>query len=303
MAKSTQQPALSGDRDSQQLAVYRAEKMAQHLLLGDYWTQTLTEIQVLDLIDSAINHPSVAARWSTHPITVNFAQKGTTAWAERATGRIHLPPGTRNPLTVLHEVSHLLTTTQTEADHGPGFVAIYRYVVKIVLGEDTANMLDACFTSLRVKADDALIPPAKVKPGAAWHRDSDIPGVTALQARDAADIVRLAAQAGMFGAPGDETRTAAFSIARRLKSHGDRAKDPKPPARIPETVTVPVAALLRANSRDDVAEIVLGTVRKDMFPAALKAPPLPKPKKKGKKGTRVKGEDGTASTHRGKRKA
>lgn len=294
MPKTPPQPAAVSDRDSQQLAVYRAEKMAQHLLLGNYWSQTLTEIQVLDLIDSATNHPSVAARWSPHAITVNFAQKGTTAWAERATGRIHLPPGTRNPLTVLHEVAHLLPTTKTEADHGPGFVAIYRYVVRLVLGEDTANTLDACFTSLRVKADDALIPPAKVKAGSTWHRDSDIPGVTALDARDAAEIVRLAAQAGMFGGPGDDTRAAAFSIARRLKSHGDRAKDPKPPARIPETVTVPVASLLRANSRDDVAEIVLGTVRKDMFPAALKPPPLPKPKSKNKKRSRAKGEDGTS---------
>lgn len=268
-------------RDSQQLKVYRAEKMAQHLLLGDYWTQTMTEIAVLELIEAAINHPSVVARWGDHPVTVSFPDRGTTAWSERSTGRIHLPPGTRNPLTVLHEVAHLLAPAKKDSDHGAGFVAIYRYLVRLVLGDDTARVLDAAFVSLRVKADDKLIPPARVPSGSTWRRGEDVPGVMPSQAAAAAEVLRLAATAGVFGAPGDPLRQSAFTMSRRLTSLADNEQEgAKPPARIPESVTVPVSSLLRANSRDDVAEIVLGAVRKDMFPAELKPPPLPKKTKK-----------------------
>lgn len=276
-------------RDTQQLRVYRAEKMAQHLLLGNYWTQSMTEIAVLDLIEAALNHPGVDARWKPPSVTVSFPEKGTTAWSERGTGRINLPPGTRNPLIVLHEVAHLLPPAKTEnSQHGPGFVAIYRYLVRVVLGDDTARVLEAAFSALRVKADDAMIPPARIPSGSSWRRGEDVPGVMPAAAANAAEVLKLAAHAGVFGGPGDPLRQSAFTISRRLHAltTGNR-DDLKPPARIPETVTVPVSSLLRANSRDDVAEIVLGAVRKDMFPAQLKPPPLPKKKKRSKQTVRV----------------
>lgn len=302
-ALSTNVDGAAPSRDTQQLKVYRAEKMAQHLLLGDYWTQKMTEIAVLELIEAAINHPSVVARWGDHPVTVSFPDKGASAWAERATGRIHLPPDTRNPLTVLHEVAHLLAPSKTESDHGAGFVAIYRYLVRLILGDDTARVLDAAFVSLRVKADDNLIPPAKVPAGSTWRRGEDVPGVMPAQAADAAEVLRLAATAGVFGAAGDPLRQAAFTISRRLTSlAGGEREDPKPPARIPETVTVPVASLLRANTRDDVAEIVLGAVRKDMFPAELKPPPMPKKTKKKTKARVDTNAPERSASRRGKRK-
>lgn len=302
--KPPARPSSASDRDSQQLRVYRAEKMAMHLLIGGYWTQEMTEIQVLDLIEAALNHPSVLARWGDISVKVEFPTKGNMAWATRGERRIFLPPDARNPLIILHEVAHLLLTSKPEPHHGPGFVAIYRYLVRLVLGEDAARTLDACFVGLAVKADDNLIPSAKVPSGATWRRDADIPGVTPLQATEAAQVVHLAATAGLFGAPGDPARANAFTIARRLKALGN-TKDgkPKPPARIPETVTVSVAGLLRANTRDDVAEIVLQAVRKDMFPVALKPPAAVKPKSKKRSRAKIAESQGASEGRKKSKKA
>lgn len=262
-------PARTGNRDSQQSKVYQAEKMAQHLLLGNYWTQSMTELQVLDLMEQALNHPGVIARWGEHNATVSFPDKGTSAWSVRSSGRIHLPPGTRNPLTVLHEIAHLFAPARQDADHGPGFVSIYRYIVTLVLGEEAGRLLDAAFSSLGVRSDDSLIPPPRTRHGA---RASDgLPGLLPGQAEQAAEIVRLAAAAGVFGEPGHPTRTAAFSVARRLKSLEARTPAARrPPARIPEHVTLRVASLLDADDRDDLAEVVLGEVRRSMAPALLR---------------------------------
>jgi hypothetical protein len=277
-ATADRAPARS-TRDNQQSKVYLAEKMAQHLLLGNYWTQSLTDLQVLDLMEQALNHPGVQSRWGDRNVTVSFPKKGDTGWAIRQTGQINLPPGTRNPLTVLHEIAHLLAPTHKEAFHGPGFVAIYRYLVTLVLGEDPARILDATFTSLGVKSDDALLPAARAGKG---HRKEDgVPGLLPGQAEQAAEVLRMAAAAGLFGAAGEQTRTTAFGIARRLISLEKATPvTVKPAARIPDTVTVPVSSLLRANDRDDVAEIVLGAVRKSMGQTTLTSPrPTPAEKR------------------------
>jgi len=271
-------PAPSS-RDTQQLRVYRAEKMAQHLLLGDYWTQTLTELQVLELMEQVLGHPGVLARWGEHTATVTFPTRGTTAWSERQTGRIHLPPGTRNPLTVVHEIAHLLAPERTEADHGPGFIAIYRYLVLQTLGEEAYRVIDAAFNACGVKTDDSQIPP--VRPGYPHKRGEGVPGLLPGQAGMASEIVRAAAHAGVFGEVGSELRAAAYNIARRMKTlDPDAGKERKGAARIPETVTVPVASLLRADTRDDVAELVLGAVRKSMDPKPMLPPPEKQKRKK-----------------------
>jgi hypothetical protein len=266
-------------RDTQQLRVYRAEKMAHHLLLGEYWTQSMTELQVLELMEQVLGHPGVLARWGEHTATVTFPTRGTTAWSERPTGRIHLPPGTRNPLTVVHEIAHLLAPERAEADHGPGFIAIYRYLILQTLGEEAYRIIDAAFTALGVKSDDSQIPP--VRPGYPHKRGEGVPGLLPGQAAMAAEIVRAAAHAGVFGEAGVELRAAAYNIARRMKNLDPApTKERKGPARIPETVTVPVASLLRADTRDDVAELVLGAVRKSMDPKTMLPPPEAKKRKK-----------------------
>lgn len=252
-------PARS-TRDSQQTAVYRAESIAQHLLHGKYWQDTMTELQVLDLMETVINHPGVIARWGEHNVTVTFPTRGAVAWSIRTQNRICLPPGTRTPLTVVHEIAHLLAPAQTEASHGPGFVAIYKYLVKLVLGEEVDRYLGASFDAMGVQTDDTQIPAVR-----AGHKSAtdDIPGLLPGQAGKAAEVLRLAIAAGILGEPGEDTRAAAFTIARRLERLEDttRKANSQPPARIPTEVTIPVAVLLSADTREDVAEMVLETIR------------------------------------------
>jgi putative metallohydrolase (TIGR04338 family) len=268
-------------RDIQQTKVYRAEKMAQHLLLGDYWVQTMTELQVLELMERVLNHPGVIARWGQHTASVSFPNKGNTAWAERNSGKINLPPGTRNPLTVLHEVSHLLATSgPKEADHGPGFVSIYRYIVALVLGDEPSRVLDAAFRSLGVKSDDTRIPPVRSSHSSGKKGDG-VPGLLPGQAAQASDVLRMAAAAGLFGEKGDPLRSAAYGMARRLSTVEKKMANAKrkSPIQIPETVTVPVASLLVADDRSDVAELVLSAVRKSMEPNTMTPPVDPQEKR------------------------
>lgn len=255
-------------RDTQVTKVYRAEKMAQHLFLGKYWTQGMTEIQALDLVEQTLCHPSVVARWGHKSATVAFPDKGAYAWSERDSGHIHLPPDTRNPLTILHEVAHLLPTAEAECQHGPGFAAIYRHLVTLMLGAEAGSTLNAAFEALGVKSSDALLPP--IRAGYSLPDGAGIPGVLPGQAGLAAEVIRAAISAGILGEAGSELRSAAFAVARKLKvmdvaDEGAHVSS----ARIPETITIDVADLLGADSRDDVAELVLQNVRESMQPRPL----------------------------------
>lgn len=274
-------------RDSQRSRVYRAEKMTEHLLVGEPWVDMLDQDEVVELVSYVLEHPSVIARWGHKKVTVEFSRRGQYAWAMRGESRLHFARGASNPLTVMHELAHLLATKNVEAHHGPGFVAIYRYLVTVIMGEDAARILDASFTNLGVKGDDTLLPPVRKRAGVKATSKWEVPGVLSGQMTDAARILRTARDSGLFD-DDPELKNAVNRIARRLNT----AEKHVPASRgalpiLPEAVTINVGSLLRANSRDDVAEIVLSTVRNHLDPKPLRAKPIDDRDPKGKKRKRT----------------
>lgn len=283
-----QMTAVDVHRDNQQSKVYYAEKMAQHLLLGTYWTRTLTDDEIIELVHNALDHPHVVARWGHKTARINFAKRGSSAWAMRETGEIHLTPGTCNPFTVIHEVAHLLATSVQEAHHGPGFCSIYRYLIRNLISEDAGQYLDAAFGALGVATDDSRIPGVR-RDASGLVSKYDIPGIIAGQAGDAAQVLRTARNAGLFD-DDPELRKAVNRITRRLDTVERHVPATRTaPPRLPDIVPINVGSLLHANTRDDVAEIALAAVRNHVLPIAMKPVPVdPRnpPKKKRKAAAR-----------------
>lgn len=275
---------LPEPRDNQVNKVYQAEKLAEYLLIGDYWTKTLTEDETLKLIDTVITHPSVRARWGSKRVSVEFlkSKRASNAYASRAQGIIQIPSRTLNPMWVIHEVAHLLATKKTEAAHGPGFAAIERYLFTHIISESAGQVLEAAYAALGVKTDDTQIPPIKYSNARKYKYE--IPGLVVGQAAGAASVLRSARDAGIFD-DDMELRNAASRIARRLdniEKHVPTTRRAMPP--FPKSVVIDTGALLAARERDDVAEIVLAALRNAIDPEPIKAAPVdPRFARKGTK--------------------
>jgi hypothetical protein len=158
-----------------------------------------------------------------------------------------------------------------DAHHSPKFVSIYRYLITLIMGEEQGQIFNAAFESFKVSSDDSAIPP--LRGGYKYNRGDTIPGLTTEQARQAAEAIRTAASAGMFGEAGNPQRKEAFNIARKLKGMNPSGSTQLTQThRIPESVTISVADLLNTDYRDDVAELVISAVRDKMRPSELSKP-------------------------------
>lgn len=263
-------------RDYQVTRVYRAEKIAEFLLINDYLAQTLDEAETLAFIDSILHHPDVLARWGTKKVRVEFitSRAHKNAYAQRTSGLIAIPLRYCNPTWVIHEVAHLLATKETEPAHGPGFAAIERYLYTQILGEEAGRTLDAAFSTLGVKCDDTQIPPIKYKVYGTGKTKRAVPGLVKGQASNAAATLRALRDSGHLE-DDPELEKAATRIARRLDNLEKQIpKVRTAPGSIPETITIPTARLLRTGKKDDIAEVVLAAMRNHIHPKPLKPAPI-----------------------------
>lgn len=279
-------------RDSQVRRVYRAEKMVEYMLVNDYAKQTLTKEEVLALADKVLEHPDVRARWGRKTIQFEFLEKTTRkyACATRSSGLIELPVKFANPLWVIHEIAHLLATKSELEGHGPGFAAIQRYLYLHIFGEEACRILDAGYAALGVKVDETQIPPIRFHvPG---RNKFEIPGLITGQAAAAAMVLRAARDSGLFDDDEDLAK-AATRLARRFDSVEKRIPSTRVAAApLPKTITLPTSAILQAEDRDDVAEIVLAAMRNHVSGAPMtgkSAPidPVLSPKKRAAKARRA----------------
>jgi putative metallohydrolase (TIGR04338 family) len=140
-------------RDSQKTRVYNAERALQ---CGDQgWTYRETQKYVNDITKT---------RWWQNrggpPFVLVKDGRGTTwakAWDPYTTDKgedrpatISLPRWARDPVVVLHELSHILTP-DTEAAHGPAYCANYLTLVKRFIGEEAHRTLRDSFKEHKVK--------------------------------------------------------------------------------------------------------------------------------------------------------
>ncbi len=275
--KGKKTPRLTGNgnrRDFQRTRVGLAEKIAEHLFYGEWTPTIMDEAAAIDFINHVLSHPGVVSRWGNRSLTVNVIPK-RTGWAGYYYDENHmvLSLTTMNHVSILHELAHMLQSCPPDGriPHGPEFVAIYRFLITLILGEEVGQIYDAAFQSFKLLSDDTKIP--AVRRGYKYNPDDTIPGLTKAQARQAANALRAAASAGMFGDAGTPQRLEAFRIARKLNGvNPSGATQLTQVHRIPESVTIPVASLLNTDYRDDLAEIFIAEVRRQMRPAGMSKP-------------------------------
>lgn len=255
-------------RDTSQLRSYRGMKLASWLIEGSYWEDTLTPNQVMFLINRVLNSPEIYGRWNLTQVDVTFADRGTTAWAMRlpqaGRGTIHLPPGTRSALLVLHELAHLLNPTKREPHHGPGFTAIHLMLVDLFLSPQKARVLAAAYHATGTPSDPSRIPQSQ-------YVSKYVPIV-------GADLQETIAHVGALIASGvlkPEDAAAAKRMLTSLKKKA--AKEPSQPLKaLPDKITIPTRALLRANTNAEIAALVLNELRADLLPGRMIAPKVDK---------------------------
>lgn len=250
-------------RDQYRSRVYRAEKITSHVVLGTYWVQTIPDDEIGTYLNNVLSDPRVVARWGRIRYKVRLGKRGNSAYANMETRTIVLSKNTRNPITVLHEAAHLMASFATgQPDHGPAFLAAYRFLIRIGLGEDAARIFTASITAGGLTISDTHLPPvrdtSRSKKAAVQH--DPLPGFTADQIATAAEVLATAARSGLFGEAGDDKRRQAFAMARTLNSHKKGRPSVDAPA-LPESVTISTADLLAVDTPEQVAGLLLSAVK------------------------------------------
>lgn len=253
-------------RDAARIRGYRALKLASWLLDGVYWTDLLTQRQVEYLVNRALNHPEIRNRWELNEVDILFPTRGLVAWArllpgQRGRGEITLPPGTLNPLIVLHEVAHLLTPTRREPHHGPGFNAVFLMLVDLLMPAPSAQVLAAAFDATNAPVDPTRIP-------ASTEPSSYVPVIGADADATVKHLGALLATGAIPAKQETQMRAAMQRLARKA-----RREPSKRLRQLPTSVTIPTRELLRASTPDDIAQLVAKTLREEMFPHAMLPPP------------------------------
>lgn len=265
-------------RDKCVTKCYRALKLACWVGEGKYWQGGLTQTQAMNLVEAALNHEEVDARWGEgtrhgaplNEIEVTFAERGSTAWAKRdRIGRIHLPKDAMSPLVVLHEVAHLLPVTRKEPIHGPGFVAVHLMLTELLRPELFPALLSANH-ALDVPYNVARIP-KPVRP-TGW-----VPLSSAFGVREAAHYWGAVLASGNLS---EDEEIAVKDFLRRFSRQRDKVAAPMVLPQLPPTVTVKTEALLACNSDADIAALLVGSLREALIPKEFVRPaPPPKGKK------------------------
>lgn len=208
-------------RDSQRSKLYTAQQC-----LPGYWTNEFGTVpQTQKWLNDVLAARWFRTRWRLHEVEV---RSGNGAGVSYST---HIALGTvgRNPPIVLHELAHQIITRATPdghrlASHGPEFAAVFLFLVRQVIGADTAKELRASYTAHKVKYRTGAYavpePRYNIPSQAAVRERKRIAAAQPIQRSSrqvAVDVIRRAAQAGEFGPPGRKTRTAALATARTLE--------------------------------------------------------------------------------------
>jgi len=240
---------------------YRALKLALWLTERSYWQGGLTQRQTLNLITRTLNHREVRDRWGDIEVSVEFAERGSAAWALRGRyPKLHFPHAACTPLIVLHEVAHLLKPARREqAPHGPGFTAIHLMLVELMKPALLTPML-AAYRATCTPWDATFIPA-----GTSTH----IPLLGAL------DITTTRRHLQALATSGALTKKEHARLRALLRDRGNRPAPP-PLRDLPAHVQIPTNALLACNSDRDIARLVLDVIAHELTPREMRRPPRKK---------------------------
>lgn len=146
-------------RDNQRKKVYTAERevFGANANTAKIGMPLPTVGDVDRYVCVVLNRKVVARHYNTNRPVLVVDGRGTRRAMAYGGYKISIPKWARTEWVVLHELAHILEwrdrarTGVRTASHGWEFAAIYLFLVKTMLGKDTADLLKASFRKHRVK--------------------------------------------------------------------------------------------------------------------------------------------------------
>lgn len=202
--------------------MYDAEDRLPHRWSNQFGTNAATQEWANNLLRSRW----FRQRWAVREITVT---PGRNLNGHSYGGVITVSPAGRNPVVVLHEITHEVlryANLGPRASHGPEFCATYLFLVRHVMGADNARLLERGFVEHRVRyraaADVVPRTPRNAVPTARQVREREREQATTPPSRReiaaAAVVVRALVSQGTYGPAGSKPRTKALETARTLEA-------------------------------------------------------------------------------------
>jgi hypothetical protein len=148
-------------RDNQRQRVYDAEQAAWAKMMPEgkrSYHQTISNDDLTAFVNGILDKRPVRSRWGARVLRVEFTHDGARAHGQHS---VRFGKNMRNELIVCHEVAHTLTDGSNEAWHGPEFIGVYLFLVKMVMGPEWAKALSDEFRERRVRRSNKGIPPVR----------------------------------------------------------------------------------------------------------------------------------------------
>jgi len=147
---------MTRERDTQRQRVYDAERAAWasgHD--GKGFFQTIPNDDLKGYVLTVLDKRSIRSRWGIRRVPrVEFTHDGARAFGDY---EVRFGLNMRNEMVVCHELAHTLCPDEY-AWHGPEFVGIYLFLVRLMMGDEWAKSLSDAFRRYRVKRSNAAIP-------------------------------------------------------------------------------------------------------------------------------------------------
>lgn len=209
-------------RDSQRSRLYKAEEVLGQKDLNE--VGSIADCQAW--VDRLCGERWFQSRWGRREIEVRFKSYGSATGYTNS--HICLPPWSRNPRVMLHEIAHVLTPSRYAA-HGPEFAAMFVTLVELELGKEAARKLRDSFVAnkVRYRSGMAAVPKAgtrQVVTKTAWvateraaaaRRQKELVWSKEKRAL-AAEVIRALVAEGKFGEAGSKPRARALAVAKTV---------------------------------------------------------------------------------------
>lgn len=107
-------------------------------------------------VDHVLGSPWVQERWPGLDVTLVPARHGRGAYVT-GRGEMHLPPGTRGPVYLLHEIAHRATSKFVDESHGPEFCGVYLALLRKFVGAPAERLLRGELEQRDIHPVDTLV--------------------------------------------------------------------------------------------------------------------------------------------------
>ena len=112
--------------------------------------------EVVAYVYNVLSSPWVQERWPGLDATPVRERHGRGAYVT-GKGEIHLPPGARGPVYLLHEIAHRATSKFVDEPHGPEFCGVYLALLRKFVGAPAERLLRGELEQRDIHPVDTLV--------------------------------------------------------------------------------------------------------------------------------------------------